>query len=364
MDEPGRGILNKKQLNDVEGVSAPPLFPSIKIEEPEQRGRSRSKNRDPGATSNRSLSNRSLSRSLSRVSIKEQAHLKWTILNRDPSERLHKHYKNNKNDISKEEEEDDDDDEDDEQELSDEEQVSDVDNEIEIDEHLEYDLGSKVLPNFVTSITKVLDTMKPWLAKNAESKKTADKRDIKMEEIQNGIYRALYFMSKSTENQNDDLKDETSEQSVCKSEESQKPNHTFVLYLDQMDESFGEKIYTLIYTFGSVLNNGDTLYIINQCDDDKNDMLTQLNRICDHVEYLFESTNGVGTLDNVDVVICSMYHPYPKQLLTEMAFSLQATTIIVPLQTVLSSLQNFITSVPMLVVRKKLKRSKRRGITD
>lgn len=83
MEEPGRGILNKK-LTDDKHLAAPPAFPTIKIEEPEQRGRSRSKTRDTGISSSRSIS-----RSASRVSIKDQAYLKWTILNKDPSERLH-----------------------------------------------------------------------------------------------------------------------------------------------------------------------------------------------------------------------------------------------------------------------------------
>ncbi|CAH02605.1 Imp21p [Kluyveromyces lactis] len=355
MEEPGRGILNKK-LTDDKHLAAPPAFPTIKIEEPEQRGRSRSKTRDTGISSSRSIS-----RSASRVSIKDQAYLKWTILNKDPSERLHLKAKkgNTRDSVSPGQENggDEDEDEDEEEfiedreddgEVSEEEQVSDVENEIEIDEHIDYDLGCKVLPNFVTPITQVLDSMKPWLAKNAEIKTEADKRDIKLEEIQHGIHRAVYHMSKG-----DNITAATSEK-----------GHSFVVYLDQMDESFAEKIYALVYSFGSVFTNGDTLYIINQCDDDTNDMLFQMNRICDHIDYLFECTNGVGTLDKIDVLICSMYHPYPKQLLTEMAHSLQPSSIIIPLQTVLASLQNFITSVPMLVIRKKLKRSKRRGIAD
>ena len=222
-----------------------------------------------------------------------------------------------------------------------------MENEIKIDEHLDYDLGSKVLPNFVSSISQVLDSMKPWLAKKSSTNPDA-RADIQLDEIQEGIHRAVHYMSKDRAN--------TSATSSTQ--------HTYVLYLDQMDDSFAEKMYSLVYTFGSILTNGDTLYIINQCDDDKKDMLHQLNRICDHIEYLFECTNGVGTLDKVDVVICSMYHPYPKQLLTEMAYSLQPTSIIIPLQTVVSSLQNFITSVPMLVIRKKLKRARRKGIAD
>ncbi|CDO91680.1 unnamed protein product [Kluyveromyces dobzhanskii CBS 2104] len=358
MEEPGRGILNKK-ADDERLMASPPAFTTIKIEEPEQRGRSRSKTRDAGVSMNGNNSSRSKSRSASRVSIKDQAYLKWTILNKDPSERLHLTNKNKnvrdsvspgheKGDGYEEDEEEDFRENEDDEEISDEEQVSDVENEIEIDEHLDYDLGFKVLPNFVTSISQVLDSMKPWLAKNSEEKTEDDKRDIKLEEIQHGIYRAIYHMSKGSNN----------------AETTNKDSHAFVLYLDQMDESFAEKIYTLVYTFGCVLNSADTLYIINQCDDDTKDMLLQMNRICDHLEYLFECTNGVGTLDNVNVVICSMYHPYPKQLLTEMAHSLQPSSIIIPLQTVLESLQNFITSVPMLVIRKKLKRSRRRGIAD
>lgn len=348
MEEPGRGILNKNLPDLVKNENPNELaFPSIKIEEPEQRGRSRNKTRELNSISGTSA-NRSKSRSASRASLGEKMVLKWTILNRDPSERLHLLHKgSNLDELNDKEPEDfDEEDEDEDDEVSDEEQISDVENEVEIDKHLDYDLGMKALPNFVISINQVLDSMKPWISKMKSD--DPQNRDIELTELQDGVHRAVCYLSKASKTE------------PALNEKS----NTYILYLDQMDDSFAEKIYALVYAFGGVLSNGDTLYIINQCDDDTNDMKTQITRICDHVDFLFDATNGAGTLDNVDVVICSIYHPYPKQLLTELSHSLQPTALIVPLQTVLSILQNFVTSVPMLVIRKKLKRARRKGIYD
>ncbi|CDH17441.1 uncharacterized protein ZBAI_09229 [Zygosaccharomyces bailii ISA1307] len=73
---------------------------------------------------------------------------------------------------------------------------------------------------------------------------------------------------------------------------------------------------------------------------------------------------AAAALVDLDVVILSLPHPYPKHLLSEMIYALKPITLCCSLSLVLTTLQNFVCSVPTLVIRKKLKRSRKKGISD
>ncbi|CCF57865.1 hypothetical protein KAFR_0D02180 [Kazachstania africana CBS 2517] len=332
------------------------------------RGRSRLKKQRSNASTSQSFSrSRSRSKSFSRNSskVREEEFLKWTVLRQDPSMRLFNANEKLKKkegtydsdeiyssesveDEDKGDDEDEDEDEeseDFEEEESDEEQVSDIDNEVEIDEKLDFDLGMKVLPNFCVSINEVLESRKPWVQQyEKEIESVLPDETTKLDEIEDGYIRAI------------DL--------VTKGEGSSKngDGQSYILFMDLSSES----IYALTYVMGCVINNGDTLYIVNWESTlkhiDETIIYNNLKRVKKMTLHLFDCISGV--IDNLDVIIVSLTHPYPKHLLSEMIYGLKPMALCCSLSIMLSTLQNFVCSVPTLVVRRKLKRSKRRGLTD
>ena len=249
-----------------------------------------------------------------------------------------------------EEEEEEDSDEEEEEE-SDEEQVSDIENDVEIDEAFNYDLGMKVLPNFCSSINDILDTAKPWIAKYEESIKGKENDNVEIGRLDGGYLRAMQLLTKG-------------KGAYLNTESTATPTpagRCYILYTDLSSES----TYALTYTMGAVINNGDTLYVVHSENSNIFDeplMLKNVGRIRKHVMHMFDCISAV--VDDVDVVALSLTHPYPKHLLNEMIHGLKPVALCVPLSIMLSSLQNFVCSVPTLVIRKKLKRAKRKGITD
>lgn len=342
MDEPSKGILNPVSNNGIIGGV------TITIEEPEQRGRSRNKLSDVTSTSNITSACSSKSRSASRVSINEQDFLKWTILSRDPSERLHQE---NKKVISDYEEE----------QVSNEEQISDIEHDYEIDSELDYDLPTHVLPNFSTSIQHVLDSSKLWIEEyNKSISLQEENKKVSITSLTDGYIRALQYISHDNTNN-----------SIINSSHTNNhnPSHTYIAYLDDVMDSPGEKLYSLTYTFGTIAKNGDTIYVINQSTSFKklgtsntNILLAALVKIREHVMFLLDCCNGV--IDKLDVVILSLHHPWPKHLLNETIEYLKPSLLITPLQVTLTTLQNFVCNVPTLVIRKKLKRTKKKSIYD
>ncbi|CCC70906.1 hypothetical protein NCAS_0G00190 [Naumovozyma castellii] len=324
---------------------------------------------------------KSRSRSRSRASsrIREEEFLKWTVLRQDPSMRLQNVNENidrynrrkkrreerrllkktkkegeledsDEDDEDDEEEEEEDSDEEEEEE-SDEEQVSDIENDVEIDEAFNYDLGMKVLPNFCSSINDILDTAKPWIAKYEESIKGKENDNVEIGRLDGGYLRAMQLLTKG-------------KGAYLNTESTATPTpagRCYILYTDLSSES----TYALTYTMGAVINNGDTLYVVHSENSNIFDeplMLKNVGRIRKHVMHMFDCISAV--VDDVDVVALSLTHPYPKHLLNEMIHGLKPVALCVPLSIMLSSLQNFVCSVPTLVIRKKLKRAKRKGITD
>lgn len=310
---------------------------TIKIEEPtEQRGRLRNKNNDSLTYScNRS---KTKSRSISCARVIDQECLKWTILNRDPSERLHKQAPiiGGNSQVS-------DDENDDEEELiSDEEVISDVDNNYDLDAELDYNLGARVLPNFASSIQQVVDSQPTWLAAHrADPLAPRAKPDISV--VNDSCKRAIAHIAHHSSSLSGGVSPKT-----------------FLCYLEDLNSSSAEKLYALTYTFGAVLASNDTFYIIIQCD--ANDVEAHLERVYEQVYFLLDCTSA--SLDHLDIVIVALHHQYPRHFLTEMIEAFQPAGLIVPLQIATDSLNNYVTFVPTLVVRKKLKRTKRRGICD
>ncbi|QLQ81955.1 hypothetical protein HG537_0G02090 [Torulaspora globosa] len=296
-----------------------------------ERGRSRTKMRN-GTGMNVSTSR---SRSRSRVSsiIAEEEFLKWTVLRRDPSMRLQPSSDDAGSDAS-------DDDGSSSDEPSDEEQVTDVDNDVDIDEEFDYDQGMKVLPNFVVSLNEVLESSKPWIRQYVAAQ-GRDTQGVQETSMAGGYRRAIELVSKG---------------------QGSTTARSYILCTDLTTESN----YALTYVMGSLIANGDTLYIVHWDNSDPSSTTTTLSEnvtsIKNHVMYLFDCTNAV--IDHIDVVILSLQHPFPKQLLTEMIYTLKPITLCCSLSMILSTLQNFVCSVPTLVIRKKLKRSKKKGISE
>lgn len=371
-----------------------------------QRGRSRikrrsdfvAKNNENDSNSSRSRSrsfSRSRSRSRSRTAsrIRDEEFLKWTVLRQDPSMRLH-NYKmkynhktkryvaddedggrvyheeeeeededegdNEEDDDDEEDEEEDEEDEDEEEdeddEESDEEQVSDIENDASINEQFNYDLGTKVLPNFCISINEVLESSTPWIVKYESEPHNKQDDDINITKLEGGYIRGVLTLSKEGPPSNGD---DPSQQS----QPAKETNDSYILYVDLTSES----IYAITYVMGTLVKNGDTVYIVHWHSDRKDsvsdaDISKNIVKLRNTVLHLFDCINA--TIDSVDVVILSLTHPYPKHLLNEMINGLQPIALCCSLSMTLSGLQNFVCSVPTFIIRKKLKRAKKKGIFD
>ncbi|AJR49099.1 CDA_G0025630.mRNA.1.CDS.1 [Saccharomyces cerevisiae] len=307
------------------------------------RERGRSKKKRGERDSNVSSLSRSRSRASSRSRVREEEFLKWTVLRQDPSMRLRVVDVDSEEEGEGNNEDDDDGDGDDmDEEESDEEQVSDIENDLEIDEEFHYDLGMKVLPNFCTSINEVLDSSKPWIAKYEISIRGHENEGVSLEQLDGGYVRAMQLLTKGAGAEAGNQR-------------------SFILYTDLSSES----TYALTYLMGAAVNQGDTVYIVHwepSKPTDDSQMFANVARIRKHVMHLFDCVAGV--LDDLDVVVLSLTHPYPKHLLNEMIHGLKPVALCCSLSVILSTLQNFVCSVPILAVRKKLKRAKRKGISE
>ncbi|GAV52708.1 hypothetical protein ZYGR_0AG06990 [Zygosaccharomyces rouxii] len=324
LDEPQR----RHSLADAGGVQ----FDSEQLE----RGRSRVK-------AARGIKSNSGSRSRSRnpSSIRHEEFLKWTVLKRDPSMRLHKrpHVGSSGNSADEDEEDEDEEEEDlDDDQVSDEEQVSDVENDLEIDEQMHYDMGTRVLPNYAVSINEVLASAGSWISTHESQEKT---QDVSFTKLPGGFSRCCQLLSRG--------KGATTRRS-------------FVLCTDLTTESH----YALTYVLGALLNNGDTLYIVHwdgkQPSTSRETLEQGIKSLRQQVLHKLDCASA--SIQDLDVVLLSLTHPYPKHLLGEMIYALQPIALCCSLSLVLTTLQNFVCSVPTLVIRKKLKRSKRKGISD
>lgn len=343
---------------------------------------SRSNSKSVGSMSRSRSRSRSMSRSRSRI--REEEFLKWTVLRQDPSMRLYnvKHKNIKKKNVvdkkvteedeeeeegeghSEDSEEDDEDEDDEEEEESDEEQVSDIEDDAEIDSKFDYDPGMKVLPNFVVSINDVLESKKPWIAKFVRDGGDAKiEEGIKFDKMDEGYVRGLKLLTKRLDIEGpvaDTIQSTTIEGDAKNNTESN--GNCYILYVDMSSES----MYALTYLMGTIVNNGDMLYIVHWESSGKNvseDIIRQnIFKLGEHCYHLFDCISGV--VDTLDVIILSLTHPYPKHLLNEMISTLKPQTLCCSLSMILSGLQNFVCGVPTLVIRKKLKRTKKKGIME
>ncbi|SCU85200.1 LAME_0D00496g1_1 [Lachancea meyersii CBS 8951] len=327
--EPKRSILLPSKADNGGGEN-------IRILESEipgrgERGRTREKrgNVSSGTSQNRS-------RTTSRLRGNMQEYLKWTVLSHDPSERLSIDSNHSGTEAS-----------DDEEDVSDEEQVSDVENELDIDAALGYDLGARVLPNFVSSLWDVLQAEKAWISKY-QSEIQSKSPPVQVDDLANGFARAIEVIHGSKAEDGDNANKINSRQ-----------GSSYILYLDLTTESF----YALLYVFGAVLNSNDTLYVLYVTPKVPRERLqSNVARLKAQVAYLLDASASI--LDSISVVAISVSHPYPKHLLNEMVLAVQPMALCVPLSLLLSSLQNYVCPIPTVVIRRKLKRSKKKGLSE
>lgn len=343
--EPDATELNSADLrrnsSDGNAVRTNIQFDSEQIEN----DRGRSKKRNGLGMRNGGMVRNGVSRSRSRASssVRDEEFLKWTVLRKDPSMRL-KFKKTKMIDGDEVEEDEDDDEEDDDDEISDEEQVSDVESENDIDEEFTFDLGMKVLPNYTVATNDVLESSKKWIDQYLKTEEGQSMKDIQVEELEGGYIKAIELISKG------------------KGSDAQ--SDSYILYVDLTSES----MYALAYILGALVNNGDTLYIIhwegNSKHGDKDRMIANVARLRKHAMHLTDCISAV--IDDLDLVILSVTHPYPKHFLNEMIYGLKPKALCCSLSVVLSpsGLQHYVCSIPMLVIRKKLKRLRRKGINE
>ena len=389
--ERGRSRIKKRDRDrELYGTTGTHVSPS----------RGRGNGRGSKSRSRSRSRSRSLSTSRSRLSIKEEEFLKWTVLRQDPSIRLHNQGLNpfdsdegvsedsdegeeegraitthrmrmkrvnrsvansNSEDESNSDESDNDSEsassEEEEEEESDEEQVSDVEDDTEIDAKFSYDLGVKILPNYCISINEILGTSKPWIEKylKAHGGDEAIDRDIKVTSLPNGYIRGMTLLTKGNGAHSSAV--DAGSPTVAG-----RGGNTYILYMDLSSES----IYALLYVMGTVITNGDTLYILhwesNSRHVEESKIVKNINKLSKEVLHLFDCVSAV--IDDLDVIILSLTHPYPKHLLSEMIYGLKPLLLCCSLSMSLSGLQNFVCSVPTLVIRKKLKRTKRKSLTE
>ncbi|AQZ13962.1 IMP2' (YIL154C) [Zygosaccharomyces parabailii] len=304
-----------------------------------ERGRSRVKATRRLSNDKSNSTSRSTSRAASRV--RSEEFLKWTVLRRDPSMRLHRETHGSGDESSTDSE-----DSSLMEEVSDEEQVSDVENDHEIDEQMQYDMGSRVLPNYVMSISEVLDTSKRWISDNelreAHDQDGHQPPSADYTSLPGGYSRAVQLLSKGR---------------------GATTQRNYILCTDLTTEAN----YALAYVIGALVSSGDTLYLVHW--DGKSNVGSSRERLLRNVaalrqQVLHKLDCAAAALVDLDVVILSLTHPYPKHLLSEMIYALKPITLCCSLSLVLTTLQNFVCSVPTLVIRKKLKRSRKKGISD
>ncbi|CCH61230.1 hypothetical protein TBLA_0E01740 [Henningerozyma blattae CBS 6284] len=367
-----RGIL----LTTPEGTGTAVQFDSEQIEN--DRGRSKKRFKDKTNTSRSATGGSSISRSRSRASsrVRDEEFLKWTVLRKDPSMRLilingsddkkngskdrgrSKNRENgDDNDPLSANNNDDDDNNDKEDELdadnesnlnlqqikdalsleneiSDEEQVSDIENEAELDEEFQFEQGNKILPNFCTYINLTLEGGKKWIRNYESQVKGKENEGINLIKLDNGYARAIEGYSKGK---------------GCSAD-----GKSYLLYSDLSSES----TYALAYLIGSIIKNGDMIYLVHWEGNNKKIPEKQLSdnvfRMRRHVLHLLDAASTI--IDDAEIMMVSLTHPYPKHFLNELIHGLDISMLCCSLTMILSGLQNFVSSIPMLIVRKKLKK--------
>ena len=228
-----------------------------------------------------------------------------------------------------------------------------------------------MLPNFCSSINDVLESSKPWIDKYESENASNNDSNINVSSLEGGYIRGVLTLNKrgplNSNNNATATTTTTTTTSNINTETIQNENmndDSYILYVDLTSES----IYAITYVMGTLVKNGDTVYIVHWHSDSKDDFVKKedivknIIKLRNHVLHLLDCVSA--TVDTLDVVILSLTHPYPKHLLNEMINGLQPLALCCSLSMTLSGLQNFVCSVPTFIIRKKLKRAKKKGIFD
>lgn len=134
-------------------------------------------------------------------------------------------------------------------------------------------------------------------------------------------------------------------------------NDSITSYLLYMDLS-AESINSLQYTLGSVVKSGDVLYIVNSVNDETD--IEFYKRQCEKV------TNLVITYLNLiqdpnfklHIVIECLHQEYPKHFLNELIKYLKPSLLIVCYKLIIGDLNNYISNIPLMIVKRRAKRKK------
>lgn len=127
---------------------------------------------------------------------------------------------------------------------------------------------------------------------------------------------------------------------------------SYLLYMDLSPES----VNSLQYTLGAVVKSGDVLYIINSVndEDDIEFYKRQSQRLTDLIRIYLNLIQDPKF--KLHVVIESLNQTYPKHFLNELIKYLKPRLLIVCYKLITSELNNYISNVPMMIVKRRAKR--------
>lgn len=128
---------------------------------------------------------------------------------------------------------------------------------------------------------------------------------------------------------------------------------SYLIYLDLSPDS----VNALQYTIGSVVKSGDVLYIVNSVDNDTN--IDYFEKQCEKLTELVTTYLKLIECEHdftLHVVLETTYHKYPKFLVNELIKYLKPNFFIVGHSILMSELSNYMPDIPILVVKKKVRR--------
>ncbi|CCH43035.1 hypothetical protein BN7_2582 [Wickerhamomyces ciferrii] len=129
---------------------------------------------------------------------------------------------------------------------------------------------------------------------------------------------------------------------------------SYLLYMDLSTES----INSLQYTLGSVVKSGDVLYIINTVNDE--DSIEFYQKQTEKLTSLVKTYMNLIADSNfkLHVVIESISQEYPKHFLNNLIKYLKPSLLIVCYRIIMNELSNYISNIPLMIIKRKAKRRK------
>lgn len=129
---------------------------------------------------------------------------------------------------------------------------------------------------------------------------------------------------------------------------------SYLLYMDLSPES----INSLQYTLGSVVKSGDVVYIINSVNDETD--IEFYKKQCEKVTNL--ATTYLNLIQDpkfkLHIVIECLHQEYPKHFLNELIKYLKPSLLIVCYRLILGELSNYISNIPLMIVKRRAKRKR------